>query len=137
MTFSFGLVRTVGGDSLIHTKNKRMQKMLAQLDDRPVMTVFFLRAVLFAAPPLNFALALSRVSFKHYIIGSGVGVVPMLTVFALAVDWFVSTHQMLSAGITGGPTDLQPSFSMNLSAMNLSAASSFPLNVTFPVNVTL
>jgi len=100
VSFSFALVRAVGGDSLIHTKNKRMQRMLAQLDEKPVVTILLLRIVLFAAPALNFALALSRISFYHYFAGSAVGVVPPLIVFALAVDWFVSTHSLL---VGGGP----------------------------------
>jgi len=88
MTFSFFVVRKVGGDGLSNIKNKRVQKILAHLEVNPISVVMFLRVFLFAAPPLNYALALSRISFYHYIIGSAVGVMPPLVVIALVIEEF-------------------------------------------------
>jgi len=136
VAFSFLLVRAVGGDSLIHTKNRRMQRMLAQLHERPITTVLLLRIVLFAAPALNFALALSRVSFYHYIIGSIVGVVPPLIVFALAVDWFVSAHNLLVADGWGDPSATPAaSFVIGGSLVNVTGVPSL-MHGRAPMNAT-
>lgn len=88
---SFLLVRAFGGQALHKIKYKRVQQILSKLDERPVGTVFVLRSVLWLAPALNFALAMSRVRFRDYLIGSTLGLlIPIAGVvlfFEQALVW--------------------------------------------------
>ena len=93
VAFSFWLVRTFGGQALTHIRFKLLQRMLGKLDARPVQTVFVLRSIFWIAPALNYALAMSRVRFRDYLVGSTLGLVlPILGVtllFEQAMAWVV------------------------------------------------
>jgi len=82
---SFLVVRAIGGRPLRELRNRWVRRALAQLDARPVATIAILRLVLILWPPLNYALALSQVSFAHYFLGSVLGLVAPI---ALAVTLF-------------------------------------------------
>jgi len=82
---SFLVVRAIGGRPLRALGNRWVRRALAQLDARPVATIAVLRLVLILWPPLNYALALSQVSFAHYFLGSVLGLVAPI---ALAVTLF-------------------------------------------------
>ncbi len=58
-----------------------------RLDERPITTVLLLRTVFWLAPPLNYALALSSVRFRHYLIGSAAGLVAPVGGAAVFFDW--------------------------------------------------
>ncbi|MCB9649898.1 MAG: TVP38/TMEM64 family protein [Deltaproteobacteria bacterium] len=91
VAFSFWLVRTFGGQALTHIRFKLLQRMLGKLDARPVQTVFVLRSIFWIAPALNYALAMSRVRFRDYLVGSTLGLVlPILGVTLL----FEQAHRL-------------------------------------------
>ena len=73
VTFSFFVVRGIGGQALAELKWKWMQRLMARLDQRPILTVALLRLVLWISPALNYALALSRIRYRDYLIGSALG----------------------------------------------------------------
>jgi len=87
---SFLIVRAVGGQPLNEVKEGRMRRMLDRLEARPVLTVFVLRMLLWMAPPLNYALAMSGVSFRNYVIGSALGLVLPMIGAAVLFDWLIS-----------------------------------------------
>ncbi|MAQ15325.1 MAG: DedA family protein [Sandaracinus sp.] len=87
---SFGVVRGVGGRALGSIGHPRVRKILDRLEERPVRVVALLRLILWVAPPLNYALALSPVRFRDYMVGSAIGLVIPLTLAALFLDWLVS-----------------------------------------------
>src|SRR5688572_29095658 len=59
ITVSFFFVRAIGGKILAEVERPFVKKMMARLESRPILTVAMLRAVLWLAPALNYALALS------------------------------------------------------------------------------
>lgn len=73
ISFSFAVVRAIGGQPLGELKQAWLRKMLTQLERRPVRTVALLRLVLWMAPAVNYALALSPIRYRDYAIGSAVG----------------------------------------------------------------
>jgi uncharacterized membrane protein YdjX (TVP38/TMEM64 family) len=82
---------------------------LARLDERLALhgfsTVLVLRVLLCMAPPLNWALALTRVRFRHYLAASALGVLPGI---GLAV---YSADRVVQAGTATGllaPASLVP-----------------------------
>lgn len=83
VTVSFLLVRTFGGQALEKIRWKFVQRLLAKLDARPVRTVVMLRLVLWLAPALNFALAMTRVRFRDYLLGSTLGLLVPVAGMAL------------------------------------------------------
>ena len=92
ITLSFVVVRAVGGRALDEIRWKPMRTMLDKLDERPVRTVVALRSVLMLAPPLNYALAMSRVRFRDYFVGSAIGLAAPVAAWVFLSDvvlsWF-------------------------------------------------
>jgi len=88
--FSFVIVRRIGGTAFDTVKNARIQKALAHLADHPVRTVFVLRSMLWMAPPLNYALALTSLRLSHYLIGSALGLILPIALSAYFIDWVVT-----------------------------------------------
>jgi uncharacterized membrane protein YdjX (TVP38/TMEM64 family) len=70
---SFVVVRAIGGQPLAAVERAWMKRVLAALERRPVVVVALLRLVLFMAPAANYALALSPVRYRDYLIGSALG----------------------------------------------------------------
>lgn len=83
VTFSFVVVRTVGGQALEAIEKPWVRKILDGLEARPIRTVVLIRLVMWMAPPVNYALALSGIKLRDYVIGSMVGLAPVIAVFAI------------------------------------------------------
>ena len=90
ITLSFVVVRAIGGQALAEIRWKPMRKMLAKLEARPVRTVVLLRSVLMLSPPLNYALAMSRVRFRDYFVGSAIGLAAPIAVWVFLSDVVLS-----------------------------------------------
>ncbi|MEO0325025.1 MAG: VTT domain-containing protein [Myxococcota bacterium] len=86
VSVSFFVVRGVGGQQLAAVRRPFIQRMLARLDAQPVRVVALLRVALWMAPPLNYALAMSSVRFRAYLIGSALGLALPLTGAAIFID---------------------------------------------------
>jgi uncharacterized membrane protein YdjX (TVP38/TMEM64 family) len=87
LAISFAVVRTVGGKALGKVQNRWMIRALAALDDRPIRTVALLRLTFWLAPPLNYALALSNVRMRDYLVGSALGFVLPVLGIAAGFEW--------------------------------------------------
>lgn len=83
VTVTFIVVRVIGGKAPEGKRRPLFEKLLGGLERRPVRTIVILRALFWMAPPLNYALALSRVRFRDYLVGSAMGLA--LPVAAMAV----------------------------------------------------
>jgi uncharacterized membrane protein YdjX (TVP38/TMEM64 family) len=76
---SFYFARHMGGSMLDRISNKRIRKLMFQLEQQPVLIVSILRTFMWVSPPLNYALAFSTISSRTYIIGSTIGLlVPVI-----------------------------------------------------------
>jgi uncharacterized membrane protein YdjX (TVP38/TMEM64 family) len=69
----FVVVRAIGGQPLGAIAQPRLRAILARLERRPILTVALLRLVLWLAPSVNYALALSPVRYRDYAVGSALG----------------------------------------------------------------
>ncbi|MCA9614849.1 MAG: TVP38/TMEM64 family protein [Sandaracinus sp.] len=88
---SFAVVRGVGGQVLAEVRRPWVRKILDGLERRPVRVVALLRLILWMAPPLNYALAMSAVRFRDYVVGSALGLILPIAAAALFFDWVVAT----------------------------------------------
>lgn len=80
---TFGIIRLVGGDALRKLDNKIAVRLLAQLDAHPLKSIVLLRILFQTVPALNYALALSGVSFRKYLLGTLLGLPLPIAVYCL------------------------------------------------------
>jgi uncharacterized membrane protein YdjX (TVP38/TMEM64 family) len=70
---SFAVVRAAGGRALQQVSSGRLRDLLAQVEARPLQTVFLARLFLGSAAPVSYALALSPIGVRDYLLGSALG----------------------------------------------------------------
>ncbi|EQC52422.1 TVP38/TMEM64 family protein [Bacteriovorax sp. DB6_IX] len=81
---SFYLVNYLGKDALKKIKNRFIIKTLDNLDHTPIKSMLILRLVFQTFPPVNYALALSGVQVRDYLIACILGLplpIIVLTIF--------------------------------------------------------
>jgi uncharacterized membrane protein YdjX (TVP38/TMEM64 family) len=86
LSVTFVVVRAIGGSPLAGMDSPRIRKILARLETHPVLTVLVLRLLMTTTPALNYTLALSGIRYRHYLLGSAVGLVPIVVVTSLFLD---------------------------------------------------
>ena len=67
---------------------------------RPLRTVVLLRIVLWMSPQLNYALALTGISFRNYLLGSAFGLIWPIVIMAL---FFEELREVLARGLKVNP----------------------------------
>lgn len=87
---AFLVVRGIGGQALGVIRRPLVVKMLAHVDDRPVLAVAGLRSVLWMTPALTYALALTRVRFRDYMVGSALGLALPIGLMSWFLDWLLA-----------------------------------------------
>ena len=87
VTVAFYLVRIVGGRALTEIKQPLLKRALGPLEKHPIRTVALLRAVLWFAPAVNYALGLSAIRYRDYIVGSAIGFLVPMTIFSVLFDY--------------------------------------------------
>ncbi|BAN46845.1 VTT domain-containing protein [Metapseudomonas resinovorans] len=94
---TFALVRMIGGDALREPDFKIAQRILAHLDRRPVAVITLLRVLFQTVPPLNYALSLSGVRFRHYLLGTLLGLPLPIAVYCLLFDYLITVTNLTGA----------------------------------------
>jgi uncharacterized membrane protein YdjX (TVP38/TMEM64 family) len=89
-TITFFTIRFVGGDALRQLDSKIAVKLLNQLDAHPVKSVLLLRVVFQTVPALNYALAMSGVRFRAYLIGTLLGLPVPIALYCLFFDYLAT-----------------------------------------------
>ena len=72
-TMTFVVIRFVGGDALRQLDKPIIARILRHLDAHPIRSVVFARILFQTAPPLNYALAISGIKFRDYLVGTLLG----------------------------------------------------------------
>ena len=70
---TFLLIHAIGGDALRNIEYPLAMKIMKRLHTHPVISVFLLRTFFQTMPGVNYALALSGVPFRHYLLGTLLG----------------------------------------------------------------
>ena len=91
MTANYFIIRTLGNKVLHEISNERLQHMLLRLQRQPLLTIILIRLVFWAAPVVNYALAMTSVNTRYYILGSAIGIILPVTAFTGAVYLFQET----------------------------------------------
>jgi uncharacterized membrane protein YdjX (TVP38/TMEM64 family) len=102
-TGTFLCVRYVMRDAFqtsLESRFHRLQVFDERLAEHGFLTVLLLRLVLFVAPPLNWAIGLTRVPLCDYIAGSALGVIPGIAIacyFADSIARLKSTETLFTS----------------------------------------
>lgn len=65
-----------------------MKKMLAKMHQSPLLIMIILRLTMQVSPPLNYALALTGVGLKDYLLAIVIGLPLPYFIFTLIIGWF-------------------------------------------------
>lgn len=84
---TFSLIRWMGADALRQLNNRLARRIISHLDERPLLSVLLLRALFQTAPPLNYALALSGVRWRHYMLGTLLGLPLPISLYCVFFDY--------------------------------------------------
>ncbi len=80
----FAYARYVGREWVAKRLPARMRRFEARVVERSVQTVILVRLLFFLAPPAHWALGLSPVGFRSFVIGSAIGFVPGMLLVSFA-----------------------------------------------------
>ena len=81
--FTFFVIHYLGGDALGQLKSKTAVKLLARLHSHPVRNIILLRMLFQTLPVVNYALALSGVGFRKYMVGTILGLPLPIALYCL------------------------------------------------------
>lgn len=84
---TYGVVRYVGGDALRKLDSGVAQRILARLDAHPIRSVVLIRTLFQTLPAANYALAMSGIGFRNYIIGTLLGLPLPIAAYCAFFDY--------------------------------------------------
>lgn len=84
------LLHEVAQASVIH-RFKYLRGLDQRIERNGFLTMLLLRLVFVAAPPLNWAIATTRMRFSHYLAGSALGIIPGIAMAAYLADRLTHT----------------------------------------------
>jgi uncharacterized membrane protein YdjX (TVP38/TMEM64 family) len=93
--FTFAAIRLVGGNVAATLKSPIAQRLLAQLHAHPLRNVLILRTLFQTLPALNYALALSGLRLRHYVLGTLLGLPLPIAVYCVFFDVLIAAAHKL------------------------------------------
>ncbi len=87
VTFALGRFARLGSSRVL--ERPFLRPLMRRLHDRPILTLTLLRALVLVSPPVNYALALTRLRHRDYAIGSALGLVLPLWVVTQGLTCFI------------------------------------------------
>ncbi|MCP4912234.1 MAG: VTT domain-containing protein [Oligoflexia bacterium] len=82
----FHLIHFIGEDAIREIDNKWVKRLLAKLDERPVLITIILRSIFATAPILNYAMAMSGVPFRKFMTGTLLGLPLPILLYAIFIE---------------------------------------------------
>lgn len=83
---TFVLIRVIGGNVLRTFDGRFARRLFERLDSHPLQSVSLLRVVFQTAPTLNYALALSGLRLRDYVIGTLLGLPLPIAIYCIFFD---------------------------------------------------
>jgi len=84
---TFLAIRLVGGDALRQLDNHTIARILRHLDAHPLRSIVVARTLFQTAPPLNYALAMSGIKFREYLLGTLLGLPLPIFLYCVFFDY--------------------------------------------------
>lgn len=92
---TFLMIRMIGGDALRQLNSKIADRILSHIDARPITGVLLLRVLFQTVPALNYALAMSGIRFREYLIGTLLGLPLPIALYCLFFDYLAKMLKIL------------------------------------------
>lgn len=92
---SFLIVRIVGGDALRQLDNRFIARVLARLDSHPIRSILVARVLFQTLPAVNYALAMSGIRFRAYLLGTLLGLPLPIALYCLFFDYLARALHLL------------------------------------------
>ena len=86
-TVTYITIRYLGGNALRELNNPLAQRLLRGLDRHPLASIISLRMLFQTVPALNYALALSGVRFRTYLLGTLLGLPLPIALYCVFFDY--------------------------------------------------
>jgi uncharacterized membrane protein YdjX (TVP38/TMEM64 family) len=86
--FVFG--RRIAGSALAEIEHPRVRALVREVAERPIRAAAFARGVLFVLPGVGYALALSSIRLREYVVGSAIGLVVPTLLAGVLGEWVLS-----------------------------------------------
>lgn len=83
---TFVTIRALGGNALRLLTNRVAVRLLRELDSRPMASIVMLRILFQTVPALNYALAMSGIKFRTYLIGTLLGLPVPIALYCIFFD---------------------------------------------------
>ena len=83
---TFWVIRLLGGDALRRLRSPLALRIFRQLDAAPIRSVVALRMLFQTLPALNGAFAMSGIRFRHYLLGTLLGLPLPIAIYVLFFD---------------------------------------------------
>lgn len=93
ITLIYFISQLLGRDFVARLFGKRLKKLEGRLDERGLMTVIYLRLIFFMAPPLNWLLSLTNISYRDFFLGTLFGTVHHIIINAWLSDMVIDLIQ--------------------------------------------
>lgn len=93
---TFVAIRQAGGDALRRLENRVARRILGHLHACPVRGVILLRMLFQTMPQINYALAMSGIGFRQYLLGTLAGLPLPILLYCVFFDYLAR-----AAGIAG------------------------------------
>ncbi len=84
---TFVLIRAIGGDALRQLEHPLAVKIMQKLASRPVFSVVLLRTLFQTMPAVNYALAMSGIPFRQYLLGTLLGLPLPIFLYCMFFDY--------------------------------------------------
>ena len=92
---TFFTIRWIGGDALRQLDNPMAARIFRQLDRHPIGSVGLLRVLFQTVPALNYALAMSGIKFRDYLIGTLLGLPLPIALYCLFFDYLAKAFKVV------------------------------------------
>jgi uncharacterized membrane protein YdjX (TVP38/TMEM64 family) len=93
-SLTFVTIRALGGDALRLLENRIAVRILRGLDAHPIASVALLRVLFQTMPALNYALSMSGIRFRPYVMGTLLGLPLPIALYCLFFDVLASSLHM-------------------------------------------
>jgi len=85
-TFAFAAVRVTGRWILQGRSLEALRRYVPYIESAPLRTTILLRLVMGASPPINWALALSAIGWRDFLLGTTIGMTPNVAIYVWLLD---------------------------------------------------
>jgi uncharacterized membrane protein YdjX (TVP38/TMEM64 family) len=91
---TFLSVRLVGGDAVQQLRGKVAQRLMSHLHAHPVRNVIVLRTIFQTLAALNFALAMSGIGFRQYMVATLLGLPIPIAAYCVLFDYLAKVMHL-------------------------------------------